>query len=101
MSEIPFPIPERIEHVGGVESITIDGKRYFFGFDFSRDLTISPLIEDVDVMASFASQYMKQRDGSHESSYWRELVLNSIETSELSSSEGCREFRTETMQQIA
>jgi hypothetical protein len=99
--ECPAPIPGRIGHVGGIESITLDGKRYFFGFDFSSDWVVSPLIEGVETMAVFASQYMEQRDGSHEPSYWRELAQESIEMSDLSSEEGSRDFLTSQLQQVA
>lgn len=97
----PEPIPGRTSHVGGIESITLDGQRYFFGFDFSNDWVISPLIENIDAMTTFASQYMEQTDGSHEPSYWRELADISIEMSELASEDGERTFSTEQLQQIA
>ena len=69
--------------VGGVESIVIDGKRWFFGFDYKGDRVISPLIDDPDMMTAFASRYMLQRDGVHGREYWRARVEESIGSSEL------------------
>src|SRR6187401_3292868 len=60
--QVPRPLPRAEDAVGGIESITIDGKRYWFGFSFSADAVLSPLIDDPKVMAQFASDYMLQRD---------------------------------------
>jgi hypothetical protein len=38
------PIDDRVGHVGGIESMTVDGRRWYFGFDYSSDMVVSPLI---------------------------------------------------------
>lgn len=68
------PLAGRSGHVGGIESIVLDGVTWWFGFDYSEDLVVSPLIDDIDAMARHASAYMLQRDGAHDTSYWRELA---------------------------
>jgi hypothetical protein len=85
--DLPSPLRKRyaegiewmaIGFVGGIESIVIDGRRWFFGFDYRGDTVISPLIGDPDMMAAFASRYMLQRDGVHGREYWRARVEESI-----------------------
>ena len=66
MAQIPAPIPDRLDEVGGIESMTVDGHRCYFGFCYSMDIAVSPLIDDPEVMAAFASQHMVQRDGAHD-----------------------------------
>lgn len=56
------PIAERVGHVGGIESMMVDGRRWFFGFDYSMDMAVSPLIDDPARMAEFASEHMLQTD---------------------------------------
>ena len=56
--------------MGGVESIVIEDTRYFFGFSYSEDAVLSPLIDDKQVMAEFAAAYMKQRDGVAHDALW-------------------------------
>jgi hypothetical protein len=92
MTEIPAPIPDRIEEVGGIESMTIDGRRWYFGFCYSMDIVVSPLIDDPDVMAAFASEHMRQRDGAHDAAYWRELVDLSVDESDLVAEDSDRTF---------
>jgi hypothetical protein len=77
------PITGRVGHVGGIESITVDGRRWYFGFDFRSDLVVSPLIDDSALMAAFAAQHMRQVDGPHDADYWSELVEMSVNESEL------------------
>jgi hypothetical protein len=98
---LALPLPGRVGHVGGIESITIDGTRWYFGFDFKEDITVSPLIADADAMAEFASRYMLQTDGRHDAVYWRELVGWAAEDSELSDCEASREFSTAEFRRIA
>lgn len=92
MAQIPAPIPDRIEEVGGIESMTVDGRRWYFGFCYSMDIAVSPLIDDPDVMAAFASEHMRQRDGAHDAAYWRELVDLSVEQSDLVAEDSDRTF---------
>ena len=103
------PISDRVGCVGGIESITVDGHRWFFGIDPSLDLVVSPLIDDEETMAAFASQHMRQReylregDGTrarwqriaHDQAYWRQLVTRSVEFSDLTSKDSDREFTSE------
>lgn len=92
MAEIPAPIPDRINEVGGIESITVDGRRWYFGFCYSMDLVVSPLIDDPEVMAAFASEHMRQTDGAHDVAYWRELVDMSADESDLVGEDSERTF---------
>jgi hypothetical protein len=92
---IPDPLPERVGHVGGIESLTLDGVRYHFGFDFSSDLVVSPLIDDPAVMAAFASRHLRQTTGAHDAAYWAELVGWATEESSLVPTDEDRRFTTE------
>ncbi|MFD7412648.1 hypothetical protein [Kitasatospora purpeofusca] len=84
------PLPDRIGHVGGVESLTLDGRRYYFGFDFTSDLVVSPLIDDPRAMAAFASAYMRQRTGSHDAAHWDDLVALAVEGTALTGDDADR-----------
>lgn len=95
--QIPAPIPDRINEVGGIESMTVDGRRWYFGFAYSMDLVISPLIDDPGVMAAFASKYMMQGDGAHDAAYWRELVELSVGESDLVAEDADRDFDSATL----
>jgi hypothetical protein len=97
MTEIPAPIPERIDEVGGVESMTVDGRRWYFGFCYTMDIVVSPLIDHPDVMAAFASRHMAQTDGAHDAAYWRELVEDSIDESYLVAEDADRVFDSATL----
>jgi len=94
---VPLPLAGRKGHVGAIEAVTLDGTMYFFGFDFSSDLVLSPLIADIDLAARFASQHMEQRDGTHDEAYWRELAGYAVDGSELSSAPESRTFSTESL----
>ncbi|MGI5185225.1 hypothetical protein ACQEVZ_54130 [Dactylosporangium sp. CA-152071] len=72
------PIADREGQVGGIESMVVDGRRWFFGFDYSMDTAVSPLVDDPARMAEFASRHMLQRDGTHDVAYWRDLVDLSV-----------------------
>ncbi|MER8230876.1 hypothetical protein [Streptomyces sp. NPDC094049] len=89
------PLPGRVGHVGGIESLTLDGRRYYFGFDYQSDLVVSPLIGDPDAMAAFAAAHMRQSDGSHDASYWAELVAHAVGRSDLVADDTKREFTAE------
>jgi hypothetical protein len=86
------PLPDRIGHVGGIESLTLDGRRYYFGFDYRSDIVVSPLIDDPQAMAVFASEYMRQTTGKHDVAYWDELVASGAEESSLVEDSADREF---------
>jgi hypothetical protein len=93
--EVPRPLPLAEDAVGGIESITIAGKRYWFGFSFSADAVLSPLIDDPKVMAQFASDHMLQqefedaerREIACPPEYWDKLVEEAIHRSDLTDSE--------------
>jgi hypothetical protein len=89
---LPLPLAGRDGHVGAIESVTLDGTMHYFGFDFGSDLVLSPLIADPALMVRFASRHMAQRDGTHDETYWRELVGFAEEGSELSSDDASRTF---------
>ena len=76
------PLPDRIGHVGGVEALTLDGRRYYYGFDYTSDMVLSPLIDDPTAMAAFASEYMRQTTGRHDAAYWQDLVTAADEAEE-------------------
>ncbi|MBB4951780.1 hypothetical protein F4556_007315 [Kitasatospora gansuensis] len=88
------PLPGRVGHVAGIESLTLDGRRYYFGFDFTSDLVVSPLIDAPAAMAAFAAEHLRQTDGRHGEAYWADLVADAAATSELVWEEADREFTT-------
>lgn len=88
---------ERHPAVGGIESLVLDGTTYFFGFDFKSDMVLSPLFDDIDAMAAYASRYMLQTDGAHDAAYWRELADDAIEDSALASSLEERTFSSHVL----
>ncbi|MFF4095377.1 hypothetical protein ACFYYY_16315 [Streptomyces sp. NPDC001834] len=88
------PLPGRVGHVGGIESLTLDGRRHYFGFDYGSDIIVSPLIDDPDAMAAFASAYMRQTTGTHDAAYWAGLVAAAAGNSALAEDTE-REFTTE------
>ncbi|MFG1782577.1 hypothetical protein ACGFIU_09060 [Rhodococcus oryzae] len=95
----PAPLLRDYRHIGGIESIEIDGTRYFFGYDFSEDLVLSPLINDHELMSVFAETHMEQRDGVHDREYWRDLVDESLEYSALAEPDSCS-FEAEQLRLI-
>ncbi|WP_254923104.1 hypothetical protein [Rhodococcus sp. OK302] len=98
-TSIPAPLLRDYRHIGGIESIEIDGTRHFFGYDFSEDVVLSPLINDIELMSVFAETHMEQRDGSHDREYWRDLVDESLESSALAEPESCS-FESEQLRLI-
>jgi hypothetical protein len=81
----PEPIKDRVRMVGGIESLIIDGRIYYFGFSYKNDLVLSPLIDTPATMSEFAARYMRQTDGVHDEKYWRQLVTDSATNSDLAS----------------
>ncbi|MFJ9606233.1 hypothetical protein ACIRS1_07725 [Kitasatospora sp. NPDC101176] len=88
----PSPLPDRDGHVGGIESLTLDGRRYYFGFDYGSDLVLSPLIDDPAVMAAFASTHLRQTTGRHDAAHWGELVAAAADGSGLTDDDASRAF---------
>lgn len=89
---VPKPLAGAADAVGGIESLTIAGKRYWFGFSYKADAVLSPLIDDRRVMAQFGSDYMLQTDGAHPPEYWDKLVVLATSESALSSKPGTSAF---------
>ncbi|MEV7708123.1 MULTISPECIES: hypothetical protein [unclassified Streptomyces] len=95
------PVPGltgRIGVVGGIESLVLDGRRLWFGFDFTSDQVLSPLIDDADAMARYAARYMRQRTGAHDESYWSQLVRAAVENSDLVRYDEQRTFTTQSLE---
>lgn len=92
-----LPIDGRVGHIGGIESVTVDGVRWYFGFDYSSDLVVSPLVDDAGVMSVFAAEHLRQRDGAHDAAFWRDLVDASVEGSDLIDSDEDRQFTGELL----
>lgn len=91
------PLPDRIGSIGGIESFTLDGRRYYFGFNYQSDLVVTPLIDDPQAMAVFASEYMRQTTGKHDVAYWSELVTMAAEFSDLVGEDADRTFTSEDL----
>ncbi|MFB7613533.1 hypothetical protein [Kitasatospora sp. NPDC056181] len=89
------PLPGRVGHVAAIESLTLDGRRHFFGFDHRSDLVVSPLIDDPDAMAAFAAAHLRQSDGPHDPAYWATLVAEAAEGSGLVEDDAERTFTTD------
>ncbi|MEV6143365.1 hypothetical protein [Streptomyces sp. NPDC051992] len=88
----------RIGVVGGIESLVLDGRRLWFGFDFTSDQVLSPLIDDADAMAQYAARHMRQRTGAHDESYWAQLVQTAVENSDLVRHDEQRTFTTQSLE---
>jgi hypothetical protein len=97
----PSPLPNYTGRVGGIESLTMDGRRYYFGFDYKNDAVLSPLIADIDVMASYAHKYMMQSHGSAAIKDWLAVAKNAIENSGYTRNESSQNYRSEFLAQIA
>jgi hypothetical protein len=91
------PIVDREGQVGGIESMVVDGRRWFFGLDYSMDTAVSPLIDDPARMAEFASRYMLQTDGAHDVAYWRDLVDSSVGVSGIVGEDEDRTYDSATL----
>ncbi|MBD0739597.1 hypothetical protein BGM09_09085 [Streptomyces sp. CBMA29] len=88
----------RTKVVGGIESLVLDGRRLWFGFDFSSDQVLSPLIDDAGAMARFAARHMRQRTGAHDEAYWAELVASAVDSSDLVWRDDQRAFTTSALE---
>ena len=98
---VPEPIKSRVGRIGGIESLVIDGKLHYFGFSYSDDLVLSPLIDSPDAMAAFAARYMRQRDGVHGWDYWAELVKTAVTESDLASNIADRTIKIAQLRSFA
>ncbi|MET9553985.1 hypothetical protein [Streptomyces sp. NPDC006645] len=87
-------LPGRTGAIGGIESLVLDGRRLWFGFDFTSDQVLSPLIGDADAMARYAARHMRQRTGAHDEAYWAGLVRASVDSSDLVWRDEQRAFTT-------
>lgn len=91
------PFPGRIGNVSSIEWLSVDGHRYYFGFDHSLDLVVSPLIDSPSAMAEFAATYLAQREGRHDTAYWADMVRLSLEAPQLTTDDSDAEFTTEAL----
>ncbi|MFJ8856693.1 hypothetical protein [Streptomyces sp. NPDC102437] len=91
------PLPDRTGQVGGIESLALDGHRYYFGFDYKSDVVLSPLIDDPKAMAAFASEYMRQTTGRHDVTYWEGLVHAAAEGTELDCDDAERDIASQDL----
>lgn len=74
--------------VGGIESITIDGKRYFFGYQYRDDHVLTPLFASEDAIAAYALSHITQTDGRHDHAFWVAMAKTAIGESGLTDAEG-------------
>ncbi|MGH8107623.1 MAG: hypothetical protein ACREO1_02755 [Arenimonas sp.] len=74
--------------IGGIESITVDGIEYFFGYSYTDDRVLTSLYTNKDAMADYATKALKQRDGAHDKAFWLEQIKQSRIESGLSDLEG-------------
>ncbi|MDH6168788.1 hypothetical protein M2282_003952 [Variovorax boronicumulans] len=88
------PIAGRTGHTGGIESFTLDGRRFYFGYDHKQGQVLSPAIDDAAAMARFASRHMLAiypgrlfgllgKTGPKDEAFWAELVTWSENASDL------------------
>ncbi|MGW1409758.1 hypothetical protein [Streptomyces sp. NPDC002403] len=98
MTEPETGLTGRIGVVGGIESLVLDGRRLWFGFDFTSDQVLSPLIDDAGAMARYAARHMRQRTGAHDESYWAQLVQAAVENSDLVRYDQQRTFTTQSLE---
>jgi hypothetical protein len=102
-ANLPRPIPFGQGFPGGIECIVIDGERWFYGFNsWGEGYIVTPLIDDPNVMAAFASWYMRPYDNDkrEEPAYWREAVDRAIDGTEPSHM-GSGPFSTDDFRRIA
>ncbi|MFF8913049.1 hypothetical protein ACF08M_06930 [Streptomyces sp. NPDC015032] len=91
-------LPGRIGVIGGIESLVLDDRRLWFGFDFTSDQVLSPLIGDAGAMARYAARHMRQRTGAHNEDYWTHLVRAAVENSDLVQFDEQRTFTTRSLE---
>ncbi len=97
---MPAPLPLSEDAVGGIESLSIGGKRYWFGYSYQADAVLSPLIDDPTVMAQFASDHMLQTDGPHAPDYWDEQIEMAVSQSSLHFDPADSEFTGNEMEEL-
>ncbi|NUO76865.1 MAG: hypothetical protein HOQ32_12725 [Lysobacter sp.] len=74
--------------VGGIESITVDGRRYFFGYSHRDDRVLTPLFDSEGAIAEHAASHMAQTDGRHDAAFWSGMAKAAISESELTDAQG-------------
>lgn len=83
--------------VGGIEPIQIDGRQYFFGFDFSADRVLTPLFPDAQAVATYATTHLRQRDGRKDQAFWVAQAHDALDYPQLTDRAGSmldlRDFR--------
>ncbi|MFG3384120.1 hypothetical protein [Streptomyces sp. NPDC047999] len=91
-----FPLGGDFLPVAGIESLVLDGRRYYFGFDYKSDMVLSVLFDDPAAMAAYASTYLSLTTGRQGASFWAQEAARSEEASGLCE-DGDREFTTEAI----
>jgi hypothetical protein len=91
------PIADRVGHVGGIESIVVDGRRWFFGIDAGLDRVVSPLIDDEGRCRRSPAATCANAMVAHDEAYWRMPATNSIDYSDLTSDDTDREFASDEL----
>lgn len=74
--------------VGGIESIVVDGRRYFFGYSHRDDRVLTPLFTREDAIAEHAATHMAQTDGRHDAAFWSGMAHRAIAESDLTDAQG-------------
>lgn len=74
--------------VGGIESIAVDGRRYFFGYSHRDDRVLTPLFGSEGAIAEHAATHMAQTDGRHDPAFWAGMAKAAISESELTDAQG-------------
>ena len=73
-AQVPAAVNDRADVVGQIRSLTIASKRYWFGYDDAEDDVLSPLIDDPQVMAQFASDRLLTPSGAKSPRDWSKAV---------------------------
>ncbi len=70
--------PEGTMRVGGLEPISVDGKQYFFAYNFTSDRVLTPLFPSDEAAADYAASHLVQRDGRHDRNYWIQQARDAL-----------------------
>ena len=84
--------------IGGIESITYNGKRFYFCA--SGDYVVSPLTSEINEIVSFAEHFMEKTTGKVSREHWIKEAHWSIDGSELASGVGERDFNSNTLNKL-
>ena len=93
--------PPHASAIAGLESITIDGTRFWFAFDFGSDLVLTDLFASAEDIAEFAAVNLSDRAGQHPADYWLRLARIAEDDSFLVSDMSDRDFDSQTIDRFA